>query len=235
MDLTDVQFRLAAARRMLLREGCDSGVLGVLSVRIQGEDAVWATAMEPAEHTAAVTILKVSPTMDVLQGSGRISPAILTHFALYAGRPDVHAVVHTHSHAAAVVSATGRPIGMYNEMSTMYHEEQACFEDDGEQSPAAAARAARALGDRRVLLLKGHGVVIAAASLEDAAIDAIAVEKSARWHLDSQHIGGKEIVLPHILQTRPLYDQYFRRNMWAANLRRLRRSDPDLFDGVSVA
>ena len=37
MESTDIRFRIAAARRMLYREGCDSTVAGHVSARADGE------------------------------------------------------------------------------------------------------------------------------------------------------------------------------------------------------
>ena len=70
---------------------------------------------------------------------------------------------------------------------------------------------------------------LAAPGIEEATMDALALEKAAPWDLAARPCGGKEIVPAYLRQTRPLYDLYFRPNMWAGNLRRLRRSDPDLF------
>ena len=41
MDSDDPRFRIAAARRMLARADCDSGVAGHVSERVDGEDAFW--------------------------------------------------------------------------------------------------------------------------------------------------------------------------------------------------
>jgi L-fuculose-phosphate aldolase len=225
----DLPFQIAAARRILHREGCDSGVLGLLTARIEGEDAVWATAMEYADETTPETLVRVPLSGPSGADADRVSPAVLVHLAIYARRPDVQSIVHTHSHYASVVSSTEQLIGMFNEMSTLYFDEQVCYTDDGDHTPEAAARIADALGDKRVILLKGHGIIAAAPSLPDAAIDAVALEKAARWHLRSTAFHGNEIVLPHIQQIKPQYNFYFRQNMWKANLRRLRKSDPDLF------
>jgi L-fuculose-phosphate aldolase len=227
-------FQIAAARRILHREGCDSGVLGLISARIEGEDAIWTNAMEYADETTPDTLVRVPLSGVESKDAHRVSPAVLVHLAIYARRPDVQAVVHTHSHHAAVVSSTEQVIGMFNEMSTMYFQDQVCYTDSGEHTPAAAALTAQALGDKRVMLLKGHGIIAAAPSLPDAAMDAVTLEKTARWHLQSTAFHGNEIVLAHTEQIKPLYNFYFRSNMWAANVRRLRKSDPDLFDYVTV-
>ncbi len=55
------------------------------------------------------------------------------------------------------------------------------------------------------------------------------LEKSARFHIDVERVGGSEIALAEVIRGRGQYHKYFLPNMWQSNLRRLRRSDPDLF------
>ena len=45
MDVTDIRFRIAAARRILYRQGCDSNIGGHVSARAHGEDAFWVTGL----------------------------------------------------------------------------------------------------------------------------------------------------------------------------------------------
>lgn len=227
----ELRFTLSAARRILSREHCDDGALGVFSARLPGVEQALATPVGFGEFTVPGSIERVPLAASADDLPATVSRALAVALAIYRRRPDAGAVVHTHSHHASVVSATRRPIGVFNEMSTMYFEQQVVVDDDGDRSPRACERLAEALGERRVLVLVGHGIIAVAPSVEEAAIDAIALEKAARWDNEARPYGGREIVLPHIRQTKPLYDRYFRKNMWEANLRRLRRSDPDLFDG----
>ncbi|WP_395104167.1 class II aldolase/adducin family protein [Actinomadura sp. SCN-SB] len=229
MRVDDPRFKIAAARRMLYREGCDSGVAGHVSARAPGADAFWITPFEYFDETTPDRVIKLSFDLEVLEGDWEASPAVQFHAAIYRERPDVGSIVHTHSHYAAVVTTTGRPVGMYNEVSTLFHNEQAWYADDGVQPQVEGKRMAAALGDKRVLHMRNHGILIAAPDLEEATVDAMTLEKAAKIHLDAVAAGGQEIPLPQVMQAKSLYEQYFRRNTWAAQLRRLRVSDPDLF------
>jgi L-fuculose-phosphate aldolase len=84
-----------------------------------------------------------------------------------------------------------------------------------------------------VILLKNHGAVIASQSLERATIEAMMLEVAARYHIEAEAVGGDEFPIAEVLRGREQYRKYFLPNMWDANLRRLRKSDPDLFSGVS--
>jgi L-fuculose-phosphate aldolase len=230
-DEATLRLFLAAGRRMLSREGAGSATFGLLAVRNAGDSSVLCTPSGAAEDVRPQDIM----TVDIDTDAGpqtlpdSVSQAAAIALAILRRRPDTTAVVHTHSRALSVLSTVREPVGMFNEMSTLFFGEQVVAEDDGDRSPAACDLLAEALGDRRVLILPGHGMFAAAATLPDVVIDGIALEKAAAWDLAARSYGGEPIVQRHIDQTKPLYDQYFRRNMWAANLRRLQRDEPELF------
>ena len=86
-----------------------------------------------------------------------------------------------------------------------------------------------ALGDKRVVLMKNHGAIVASQSLEHATIEAVMLEEAARYHLECEAAGGTEILEAEVVAGEAMYQKHFLPNMWEANLARLRRSDPDLF------
>ena len=120
---------------------------------------------------------------------------------------------------------------MYNVVSTLFHGRQALFCDDGSRPSAEGKALAAALGaDKGGVSMQNHGAVITGPTLEHAPGDAISLEKAARYHTDALRLGGREMPLAEGEQTKRDYDEHFRPMTWAANFRRLRRSDPDLFD-----
>jgi L-fuculose-phosphate aldolase len=233
VDTDDIRFKIAAARRMLYRNGCDSGVAGHVSARdADDRDAFWVTPFEYFDETTPDRVIKVSLDLEVLEGDHEASPALQFHAAVYRERPDVGSIIHTHSHQASVFSTLGREIGMYNVLAVMLHGEQALYADDGSHPSVEGKAVAAALGTKRVLLIKGHGVLIATDTVEHATVDAMTVEAAAAYHLQCETIGGDEIPPAEVAQAKRDHDRYYRPMMWAANLRRLRRSDPDLFDAL---
>lgn len=231
MQPDDIRFKIAAARRMLHRNGCDSGVAGHVSVRADRTDAFWITPFEYFDETTPDRVILVSFDGVVLEGDWVASPAISFHADIYQARRDVNSIVHTHSHWACVVGTTGRPVGMYNELSTLFFGNQAFHVDDGSQPSGGpdGKKMAESLGGNRVLHMRNHGVLVASESLEAATVDAMALEKAARIHHDATLIGGTELPDAQVQWARREYDLYFRQATWDANLRRLRQSDPDLF------
>jgi ribulose-5-phosphate 4-epimerase/fuculose-1-phosphate aldolase len=127
------------------------------------------------------------------------------------------------------VSTTGEDIGFYSAVSCLFHDEQAHFSEDGVHPSVDPGRVSSALGNASVLLMANHGAVVAGRSIEAVTIKAIALETAARCHFEAQLIGGKPMPIAEAAKTKLGYEQYFIPDMWAANMRRLRRSDPDLF------
>lgn len=235
MDETDIRFRIAAARRMLYREGCDSDVGGHVSARNADRDGTfWVTGFEYFDTTTPDRVALLDFDLNTLEGALAMSPAVNFHARIYRERPDVHAIVHLHSHYVSVLSSVeGKQVEMYNVHSVLFHEEQATYFDDGVKSHLAVVDA---LGDKRVCLMKNHGAIIASDSLENATIEAITLEKACRIQLESEAIGGTPILEAEVLSGKAMYRKHYLPQMWAANVERLRRSDPDLFSwGASVA
>ena len=233
MDEHDIRFRIAAARRMLFRQGCDSNIGGHVSARAAGgEDAFWVTGLEYLDQTTSDRVVKLGFDLGLREGEAIFSPAVNFHARIYELRPDVNGIVHVHSHFVSVLSSTGRTVGMYNVLSVLFHDDQATYADDGHR---AHVDVADALGDKRVVLIKNHGAIVASQSMEDATIEAIALEEAARYHLECEAIGGTEIAEAEVLGGKAMYRKHFLPSMWQANLERLRRSDPDLFTALGGA
>jgi ribulose-5-phosphate 4-epimerase/fuculose-1-phosphate aldolase len=108
----------------------------------------------------------------------------------------------------------------------LFHDEQVTYFDDGHKAHVSVADA---LGDKRVVLIKNHGAIVASQTLEHATIEAVMLEEAARYHLECEAAGGTEIALDEVVAGKAMYQKYFLPNMWDANFGRLRTSDPDLF------
>ena len=224
----DIRIKIAAARRILFREGCDSNVGGHVSARAVGEDAFWATGFEYFDQTTPDKVARLDFSLRVLEGELSFSPALNFHARIYLLRPDVNAIVHLHSHYLSVLSSVeGRTIGMYNVGSVLFHDDQATYFDDGHREHVSVADA---LGAKRLVIMKNHGGIIASQSIESATIEAVVAEQAARYHLECEAIGGTPILEDEVVGGRAMYFKHFIPNMWESNIARLRLSDPDLFE-----
>ena len=71
-----------------------------------------------------------------------------------------------------------------------------------------------------------YGVV--GESLENATVDALELEQAAGLHMAAVSWGGSEITDPRVIRARR-DNRFFLNLTWNAHMRRLQRSDPDLY------
>ena len=234
MDETDPRFRVAAARRILARAGCDSGVAGHVSVREPEADVFDVSAFGFFDETTPEQVVTADLRGTVVRGDWPASPAINFHAAFYRARPEVGSVIHTHSHWVSTFVTRERAIGMYNVASVLFHDEQITHADDGSKPPVPGDEMAVKLGDRSVVLIKNHGAIVVSDTLEKATILALTLEQAARYHLEAEALGGTEFPTAEARRGKAKYQQHYLPQMWNACYRRLRASDPDLFAVLDV-
>ena len=227
--LDDPRLRIAISRRMLARNGCESMVAGHVSERSLDGNGFWVSPFGYFDETTPEMVIKVSFDLECLEGNWEPSPAIQFHAAIYKKRKDVHSVIHTHSHYVSVLSTVGKRVGMYNVGSVLFWNDQILHADDGSKPPVVGDELADELGENRIVIIKNHGAIIASQSLEQATIEAQMLEVAARYHIEAEAIGGTEFPDAECIRGRTAYRKHFLPNMWAANVRRLMKSDADLF------
>jgi L-fuculose-phosphate aldolase len=106
------------------------------------------------------------------------------HAAIYAQRPEVAAIVHTHSPRATALASAGRGIPPFHYMIALAGGDIRCMPYETFGSERLAASAVRGLHGRRAVLLANHGVLAVGASLQRAHAVAIEVENLAGQYLD---------------------------------------------------
>jgi L-fuculose-phosphate aldolase len=138
----------------------------------------------PYAQTTPDDLVETALDGTVLAGARRPSSEWRLHAAIYAARPDAHAIVHTHSPHATALSCARRAIPPIHYMITMAGGTDipcAAHATFGTQELAEAAVAA--LAGRRACLLANHGVVALGATLAGAEALAREVENLARQYL----------------------------------------------------
>ncbi|WP_321911941.1 class II aldolase/adducin family protein [Burkholderia cepacia] len=126
------------------------------------------------------------------------------HSAIYRARPDVHAIVHSHSAAVipfGVVKA--RPLRPVCHMGGFLgggppvfeiREEVGAASDLLIRNSALGGALARKLADDAVVLMRGHGSTAVGSSIRQAVFRAIYTEKSAAMLADALKLGDVELL-----------------------------------------
>lgn len=119
------------------------------------------------------------------------------HAEIYRARPDVVAVVHSHSASVIPFAITRQPLRPVFHMSGFLGAGSAFFEirDSGGdtdmliRSSYLGAALARSLGSRTCVLMRGHGSTVVGGSIEQVVYRAIYAEVNARLQLSAQGLG----------------------------------------------
>ncbi len=118
------------------------------------------------------------------------------HSEIYRARPDVHSVVHTHSPTVVPFSVTHEPLRpiragfFYPEVPVFDTRDAAGWTDLLISTPALGRALAEKLGNNSVVLLRGHGNAVVAATVRDAVYRAIYTEANAKLLLQAKMLGG---------------------------------------------
>jgi len=179
---------LVTANRILAREGIVDA-FGHVSMRHPGHpDRFCLSRARAPECIEASDVMQFALDGTPIEPAGRKPYAErFIHGAVYDARPDVRAVVHNHSPGVIPFGVTGVPLRPIMHMCASMGTEipvwdsRTSFGDTNllVTNAAMARDLASALGPRSVALMRGHGCVVAGASLREVVFNAIYLELNA--------------------------------------------------------
>jgi len=137
----------------------------------------------PYRDLSAERIVPLALDCATEPGDLRPSSEWRMHAAIYARRPDVHAIVHTHSPRATALACAGRGIPPFHYMIALAGGDIRCTSYATFGTADLAAAAVRGLEGRRAVLLGNHGVIAIGGSLEESHAVAAEVENLAGEYL----------------------------------------------------
>ncbi|MBI4218734.1 MAG: class II aldolase/adducin family protein [Chloroflexi bacterium] len=182
---------LLAAAKAISRQGLVAGTSGNLSMRLEpGFYLVTPTSM-PYEDMTGADLVAVDEQLEPVGGDGVPSSESLLHIAVYRARSDVGAVAHTHSIYASAVAAAGNALPpVLDEVVVQLGGAIECADYGPPASEDLARNAVKALGDRRAVLLRNHGVVGVGKTPAEAVNTCALVERVAQVYLFAKLAGG---------------------------------------------
>jgi L-fuculose-phosphate aldolase len=194
--LQAIRTAIAEAGRELEAAGLVQGTSGNLSVRdpLSGSIAITPSAV-PYRHIQPADVLLVGPDGDPEEGGHPPSSELGMHLGLYRARPDVGAVVHTHSPWATTWAVLGREIPAVHYVIAPLGDSVRVAPYATYGSPELAANAVRTLGGDNGVLLASHGVITVGADLGAALENAVQVEFLAEVCWKAKQI-GEPVILP---------------------------------------
>ena len=181
--------RLAAGLRTLGRLHLAEGVAGHVTVRDpEFPDRFW---VNPFGHNFKLMtvsdLICVDHTGEVVIGDRPVNTAAFAiHSELHKARPDVIAAAHSHSMYGRTFSSLGIPLKMITQDATMFYNDIALC-SAGSGSPVidteVSAQMASALGDKKAMLHRNHGIITTGGSVDAAIWWFVALERCCQSQL----------------------------------------------------
>lgn len=191
--------KLADAGRVLALEGQGDYVAGHVSVRLPEDPTRF--LMKPAgigiEEMRPDNIITVDLEGRKVDGTMPRHNEVFIHSEVLRARPDVNAVVHTHPIHAVAFSSLGKPLLAVGNDASWFVGRLPIFSETTDLivDQARGKAVARCLGPHAALILRNHGIVTAAASLEEAVWVALKLERACQTQLLAEAAGGPKLTV----------------------------------------
>jgi ribulose-5-phosphate 4-epimerase/fuculose-1-phosphate aldolase len=186
----DVRCDLAAAYRLCALYGWTDLNNTHISARVPGSEDMF--LLNPFgllfDEITASSLIKVDRDGNVLTDSeyGMNRAGFIIHSAIHMSDPDLHFVMHTHSRYGTAVSMQRQGLLPNSQKAltvigwTGYHDYEGTAMDLDERP-----RIVKDLGDRRVLILRNHGLLTVGQTMGEAFVWMYRIETACRHQIDA--------------------------------------------------
>lgn len=184
----DLRTQVAWSCRILAMNGHVDMTLGHVSARGPENQIYIKRKGIGLDEVTPRDILTLDLSGAKVEGDGEAHLESPLHTEIYRIREDVGSVIHTHPPYTTALSATKAKLEMLNHDSLLFYDGLAYFDENaGLVSNAALGEAvAEALGQRKAILMRNHGVLVVGKSVPWATYIALTLERAVKI----QHIAS---------------------------------------------
>lgn len=200
MTHAEIKDRMIWAGKVLVNEGQDDFTRGHISFRLPDDPKLF--FMKPhslgLDEITPENILTINLEGEVVASASRRHSEVYIHSEIFKARPDVHCILHTHPTYSIAWSGTGRPLKPLSQPAALFYNAVGIYRDTINliRSKEMGAGVARDLGPHSVVMLKNHGIVTAAATVEEVVIRTIMFENAAQIQMIMEAAGEIAPVFP---------------------------------------
>jgi L-fuculose-phosphate aldolase len=189
---------IIATCRQLGALGLNQGTSGNVSARVSENPAdgflLTPTSLD-YESMQPADLVYIAPD-GTCTGARRPSSELPFHRAILQARPDVHAIVHTHSTHATAVSCLRHDLPAIHYLVALFGGSNIrCAEYATFGTETLSANIVRALAGRRAALLANHGLIVTGDNLAHALSLTIEAEQLAKLYLTTLATGVPPVIL----------------------------------------
>ena len=190
IDITEARRDLAAIFRWSCQLGLSEGICNHYSFAVDDQRfLVNPIGLHWSEITAS-RLLMADENANVVEGERQIEPtALFIHWRIHARVPQARCVLHTHMpHATAIASLQRGRLEMISQNSLRFYDDVA-YDDDYRGLALdvdEGDRIAEKLGDKRILFLANHGVIVIGETISKAFDDLYYLERACHVQILAQ-------------------------------------------------
>jgi L-fuculose-phosphate aldolase len=197
MNENQIRKKIIALCLQMNATGLNQGTSGNISARFKEFMLITPSGI-PYEELKPADIAKMTVDDDDFSWTGPSKPSSEWHFhrAILKAKPDIHAIVHTHSTFASVVSIARDDIPACHYMIAAFGGNTVrCAHYETFGTAELSASILTAMEDRSACLLANHGMVAGGKNLDNAMWAAVELETLSRQYYYAK-LAGSMTVLP---------------------------------------
>jgi ribulose-5-phosphate 4-epimerase/fuculose-1-phosphate aldolase len=154
---------------------------GHVGVRLPDDHGIAVRMFRRPERGKRAWLVHFDYTLTKLSGVGTIPRESVIYTEIFKARPDVNAVVHCHPAMCIALSLVDMAVDWVHMQSSRFNGGTPIFPRpiyilDPEEGAAIAAT----LGKASAVMIKGHGIVTVGATIDEATITALYMERTAK-------------------------------------------------------
>ncbi len=189
-----LQEKLATACRILAMQGHKDLIYGHVSALTDTPGQYWIKGSGLGlEEVTEDDLVLIDFEGNKISGKRKRHNEFPIHSEVYRTNPDIRCVIHTHPvYSTIIASSEHRLLPLTNMSCAFYPPPLNKFEESSDLIVTAeqGISVAKLLGEHKIVLLRNHGIVVAAHSVEEACVRGVLLEHSAKTQVAAASIGA---------------------------------------------
>lgn len=211
MEIKEARELVLNSARYLHSIGLVIGSMGNFSVRVDRKTMMITPSGRNYHDLKPEEIVQVDLETMIYEGNLKPSSEYRLHAAIYAERPEINAVVHTHQPYASTMAAAHRELPPFlDDMVQLIGPSVRVAEYAPSGSSKMVINTLKALDKRFAALLANHGAICIGRDMEEAILVCEVLEKGSKAFILGELVGGIQMIdKAEALQVRQDYlDKY---------------------------
>jgi L-fuculose-phosphate aldolase len=189
-----LQEKLALACRVLAMQGHNDLIYGHVSALAETPKQYWMKASGIGlEEVTEDDLVLIDFEGNKISGKRKRHNEFPIHSEVYRTHPEIRCVIHTHPvYSTIIASSEHRLLPLTNMSCAFYPPAVQKFEESSDLIVTAeqGTAVAKLLGEHNIVLLRNHGIVVAAGSIEEACVRGVLLEHSAKAQVTAASMGA---------------------------------------------